>query len=210
MLAGHGGNISMAARASKLYFLNSFTEPRYRPYALALGQVNLAWNSLYSILALFFIVLHGEKVPPDVPLAVWNTSKSDRAQRDMLMAAAKSFLRIKNVAENFPTGFEDVKWLVAQIEKLEDVRNNIVHSPLAIQGRKNLILVVPDTSTGHPRALRLEETMSKRELLAEFKWCRDTALELRDYAWWMYANLCGEGPWPERPRMPVHRQAPNR
>jgi hypothetical protein len=181
---------------------DTFSEPRYRPYVVAVGQVALAWNDLYKVLAFFFVVLHGEKVPSDVPLAVWNSSKSDRAQRDMLAAAAKTFLMLPDMAVLYPTGAADVKWLVDWVNRVEDARNNAVHSPLAIEGRGQRIMVVPDSSTGHGRAKNLEVAMTKRELLAEFRLCRDTACALRDYAWRMYATLCGEGPWPDRPRLP--------
>jgi len=180
----------------------TFAEARYRPYVVAVGQVALAWNDLYKVLAVFFIVLHGETVPSDVPLAVWNSSKSDRAQREMLAAAAKTFLTLPDMLALYPTGAADVKWLADRIGEVEEARNNAVHSPLAVEGRGQRIMVVPDTSTGHGRAKNLEVKMTKRELLAEFRLCRDTACVLRDHAWRMYATLCGEGPWPDRPQLP--------
>ena len=80
--------------------------------------MSLAWNDLYKVLAVLFIVLHGEHVPSDVPLAVWNSSKADRSQRDMLKAAAKAFLASGEMLKLYPTGYADVKWLIDQIEKL--------------------------------------------------------------------------------------------
>ena len=201
----------MIKKPPKLPFFDYYQEPAFRPLALAAGQVTFAWNSLYEVLGALFVTMHGRGVPAEVPLATWNAIKADRTQRDMLKAAANAYLATRSMAKIHQYARDDLKWLVDQIGNLEDVRNNIIHSPLVLSGTiDHRIAVVPAVFSGHPRAKRLEEAMIKRGLLSEFIWCRDAALILRDYAWRIYAALLGEETWPDRPPMPVHRPAPSK
>jgi hypothetical protein len=179
-------------------------------YAIAVGQVALAWNSLCdSFAALFWTVLGGGD--SGVPLAAWNSLKSDRAQREMLKDAAKAFF-LKGggmrATDKYPTAAADVAWIFSEANKLEDDRNNAVHSPLILhpQGALSLRLgmpsrarVMPATVLENSRALNLAE----KDLLAEFRRCRDAALILRNYCRRADWALCHEPQsWPQRPRLP--------
>ena len=64
----------------------------FRPYVEALGQLALAWNELHFNLSLLYCSLMGARVgiPVDQHFAVWHALKMDRAQRDILRAAATS------------------------------------------------------------------------------------------------------------------------
>lgn len=190
-------------------FADRYTEAIYEPYALAIGQVALAWNDLCNMLAgIFWTVLGGGF--PDVPLAAWNALRADRTQRDMLRPAVAAFFNGGTGAatlQKYPTAKADFDWLLVEVGKLEDARNNAIHAPLAaIRGEENA-RVVPNTLMGHPRARRLDQLPNSDAVLAEFRRCRDTANCLRDYGWRMDLVLCrGKGTWPERPVLPIAHQ----
>jgi hypothetical protein len=101
------------------------THPAFRPYVVALGQLALAWNALHETLALLYCRIMGGSMV-NQHLAVWHALKVDRAQRDILIAAAQS-----NTWGAMPVKFmEDIKWLCGRADALEDLRNDALHSPL--------------------------------------------------------------------------------
>lgn len=170
------------------------TSPRFRPHTLALGQLALAWNGLHETMSLLFCsVMGGGQV--DQFLAVWHALKTDRSQRDILLAAAKNVYR----GMPPPTYLEDIEWLCAKAELLEDARNNALHSPLVAHQRiSGEISVHPIVGLGHIRAKRLFD----KDLLKEFRWCRDRAVSLAEFASAMTRPFSDTRPWPKRPSWP--------
>jgi hypothetical protein len=195
-------------RPARNPFRDSYTERPYRPYALAIGQVALAWNDLCSVLAgIYWTVMGGGF--PEIYLATWNAIKSDRTQRDMLRDALKAYFQSSLGLiglERYPTAAADFDWLIVEAGKLEDARNNAVHGPLVLN-REGGDIVFPSPLMANPRAKRLQALVDKREsLLAEFRRCRETAICLRDYGWRMDLVLSlARGTWPERPKLPIRR-----
>lgn len=193
----------LAKRKSGMPALQRFTEPEFQPYVAAIGQASLAWNDLHEMLAALFelVILGGWK---NVANSVWHSSNQDRASRAML----KSVLHTIGIRwpRGFPKAEDDIKWLLDRVESLEDQRNDIVHSPLWLMRAPSLAKslgirsrVLPSVFSGHRRAAKLAE----KDLLTEFRWVRDTALCLRDYAGDIMATLEGQlSTWPERPKLP--------
>ena len=66
-----------------------FTDKAFRPYAVALGQFALAWNDLHVALGMLFCTVMGGGFS-NPALAIWHELKADRAQRDILKAAARA------------------------------------------------------------------------------------------------------------------------
>jgi hypothetical protein len=120
------------------------THPAFRPYVIALGQLALAWNGLHETLALLYCTIMGGGVV-NQHLAVWHALKADRAQRDILLAAAKN-----NIRGAIPVQFDDdIKWLCSRADTLEDLRNDAMHSPLwGYQPHPGTIVVMPRTGLG--------------------------------------------------------------
>jgi hypothetical protein len=170
------------------------THPAFRPYAIALGQLALAWNDLHlSLATLFCTAMGGGFVNP--VLAIWNALKSDRSQREILLAAAKATLangRSQKLAE-------EIEWICKRADALEDSRNDALHSPLwgAPRG-PGAPLVSPVVGLGHVRANKL----LGKNLLAEFRWCRECSTKLRDYATELDMAFSRGRPLPDRPRLP--------
>jgi hypothetical protein len=140
-------------------------------------------------------------------LAIWHSLKNDLAQREMLQAAAKdsfgydSPLRAKV--------YNEIKWINKRAKDVEEARNRALHSPLwGFDKRKPA--VAPVTGLGHRSAQKLSET---KELLIEFRWCRDAALVLTDYVKDMDEVLSRDPlpltVWPDRPSLPNRAQTNN-
>jgi hypothetical protein len=186
-----------------------YTSPEFRPYVIALGQLALAWNDLQeSLAALFWSLMNPPPMEGDTvnytPLHVWASIKSDRTQREMLKAISKH----PPTFWNRPEINTDVCWLVNRASELENLRNDAIHSPLfsvskSIYGGFDLNpreKVAPAYWLFNPRAINL----SKREnLLTEFRYCRDLAITLADYAQLIDRSLINQrGAWPNRPPLP--------
>jgi len=111
-------------------------------------------------------------------LAVWHALKNDAAQRAILLAAAKD-----SFGYDSPLGaklFAEIEWINGQARRVEDTRDDALHSPLWGYAQRETP-VVPVTGLGHVRAKKLAEAHAKRGLFNEFRWCRDAALVLTDY-----------------------------
>src|SRR6266700_3654702 len=107
-------------------------------YALQIGHIVYEWNHLQDILSGLFCTVVEAKIP-DIPLAIWFSTKSDQAQRDMLRDAADHAITlyklIKGNNEYVPPtkldGLESVKWLVNQANTFAQKRNDAIHSPFS-------------------------------------------------------------------------------
>ena len=168
-----------------------FRNETFQPYAKALGEVALAWNDFNMVLSSVFGT--ALKIPNlMVADALWNSLKSDRAQRDMLRA----LIYLEVMGHNIPTNIRcEVKWVLDKADSLEEARNNALHSPLlSDQGS-----VFAWHQLGNQRAKKLAD----KDLLKEFGWFYDTAIILRQYT-----ELLGDAirhptePLPERPSLP--------
>jgi len=103
------------------------THPIFRPYVTALGQLALAWNRLHETLCSLYCTVMGAGII-NQHLAVWHALKADRAQREILKAAAAT-----NLFGVIPKKFnEDIIWILERADSLEEARNNAIHSPLFV------------------------------------------------------------------------------
>jgi hypothetical protein len=132
-------------------------------------------------------------------LAIWHVLKSDRAQRDILLAAV-SEMTPANLPEKVA---EEAQWICKQTTALEEDRNNMLHSPIWGTPRgEGKISVQPVVGLGHKRAGNL----LGKNLLVEFRRCRDCAVKLRDYTTRLDFAYCRGMPLPNRPQMPNRGQ----
>jgi hypothetical protein len=178
-----------------------YTVKQFLPYALAIGQLALAWNSLHEALAhLFWTALGGGW--KGLPVGVWNAAEFDRPKRKMLRAAIEA--TTPRQLSYHPKMVEDMIWIINKADELENKRNDAVHSPLLLFGKGALApryppLVMPDALLDNRRAINL----GQKDLLVEFRWCRNATLVLRDFAYAVDRGLTTSGaPWPRRPSLP--------
>jgi hypothetical protein len=206
------GEDNMAKRQVRVRHAKRYTAPEFRPYVIALGQLSLAWNDLQESLgALFWTImsprpLEGAFVHRE-PLFVWHAIKSDRSQRKMLQAA------INNMTMDWgrPLLVTETNWIIDRANALEDSRNDAIHSPLFLAVGLGAIKqggVRPADWQFNPRAIKLAK---RDDLLAEFRYCRDTAITLADYAHLIDLALINypTRSWPERPELPNRRPRKN-
>jgi hypothetical protein len=189
-----------------------FTEKPYQPYVTAIGQLLLAWSDLHERLAILFWVTTGGGYA-NRPTAMWNSSNFDRPRREMLKAVVNSSTP-KEQAQ-FPKMVADINWILTETDKLEDARNTAIHAPLYLFGYTTLQrgstvrgVVAPNDMLQNPRELKL----AQKDLLTEFRWCRDCALVLRDFASQIDAAMGVHVlfPWPDRPSLPNRGQKKRR
>jgi hypothetical protein len=173
-----------------------FTDEKFRPYALAIGQAALAWNALHEQLgSLFWTVKGGGDV--DRRLKKWRSLRNDRFKRDELLALAKEKLNV--LSDRDKKTLEEIKWLLNSINgiSLELSRHRAIHAPLASTPRT--LDVFPDILFGNPCA----DELKKADVLAEYRRVRDRATLLRNYTGQLAQALCRDRPaWPDRPKLP--------
>jgi hypothetical protein len=195
----------MAKRQVRVRHGKRYTAPEFRPYVIALGQLSLAWNDLQESLgALFWTIMsprpfEGMFVHRE-PLFVWHAIKSDRSQRNMLQAAVNNL----TIDWERPLLVREINWLIDRANSLEDLRNDAIHSPLLFATGLGAITksgIRPADYQFNPRAIKLAK---RDDLLAEFRFCRDTAITLADYAHLIDLALINSPTcsWPERPELP--------
>jgi hypothetical protein len=101
---------------------------------------------------------------------------------------------------------DDLTWLIDRAISLEDKRNDAIHAPLfavnkSIYGEMPASEpIAPAWWLKNPRAKALSES---KNLLGQFKYCRDTAITLSDYAKAIDGALVNpQRTWPKRPSLP--------
>jgi len=167
------------------------------PYIQEIGEVVFAWNAMHENLAELFWRVTGVR-NAGIPLSIWHSTTSDRAQREMLRAVAPYTLRRRKRA------LEDVNWLLCKVDAVADRRNTAIHAPLffAIDstGSGEAGEMLPFAYNGNPRARRL----INKDLLAEFRWYAETARKLGGFALFLSFHIHDRRrqPWPERPELP--------
>jgi hypothetical protein len=189
------------ARASR------YSEKTIRPHALAIGQLALAWNDLHEQMGMIFLILIKADIHSGGP--IWNSHNFDRPKRMLLRAAVENVPLTPKLAR-LPKLMEEVLWIINRADSLEDTRNDAIHAPLVVLRKPHVLalysgnrdsMVIPDAFLRNTRAAKLRE----KNLLAEFRWCRNCALILRDYAIAIYTALdppVARFPWPDRPSLP--------
>ncbi len=201
-----GHSMTRSRRRKQPWESVSYSHPVFRPYTMALGQIALAWNGFHSEMALLFCTVMGGGFANQF-LAVWHALKNDASQRAILLAAAKDLF-----GYDFELGkkvFAEIEWINGQARRIEDVRDDALHSPLWPTFQKEMP-VMPMTGLGHIRAQKLLEADVKRGLLNEFRWCRNAALILTRHVKEI-DNLITRDPfpllsWPRRPSLPNRGQ----
>jgi hypothetical protein len=168
---------------------------RFRPYAIELGYLVYSWNRLQEILGRLFGDI--AQISDDkISLAIWYSLASDRSQRSMLRAA----LGATTAPSKFISGSrsEDITWILNQCEKIGDLRNDAIHSPMISETDNRGTRFRSAYAAGNPRALKLKE----KNLIREFEWCSAASDALSIFALDIHHNLRGRiHDWPKRPTL---------
>jgi hypothetical protein len=165
----------------------------FEPYAQSLGEIALIWNDFHMTLATLFWA--ASKIPNGLtPNAIWNSLKSDRAQREILESVVDLRVIGHNLADNLRC---EIKWVLSETNKLEDLRNNALHSPFLNSDDET---VFAWHQLGNKRAVSLAK---KNNLLKELRWFYDATLVLREYTESLSEAIRNPTkPVPRRPLLP--------
>jgi hypothetical protein len=197
-------NLSAWFKRAPPFLRNRFSEPHFKPYVAAIGELILAWNDLHERLApLFAQAMVGSNVKQS--FGVWHKTRADQAKRNLLRAAITN-LPDRDLTKR-PNVVKEITWILEVADKLEGLRDDSAHGPLTstwgiLERALGLSkpIVTPNTYFGNPRAVRLKQN---DDLLRDFKHAKRRILILRDYALaidtaWLNVHM----PWPDRPALP--------
>ena len=186
------------SRVRKIWLGLPPSHKSFRPYVTAIGQAAVAWNGLHEALRDIFWALTGANKATGS--AIWYAIRSDRSQRGMIRAIAKLALETGGISD---VVFKRVEWLLGECENLSNKRDEVIHAPLISTAKDG---IYPNTFSGNPIAKRL----LNKELLSEFRWCRDAGVTLTDFAMRLHLHMImGDsefGGLPEIPSMPNRGQ----
>jgi hypothetical protein len=173
----------------------------FKPYGVEIGYLAFAWNHLHETLShVFRGVIKSEG--SEISTAIWYSTDSDFAQRNMLRAAVS--------ASNLSTLQRDeILWILNKIDiPLRHSRNNAMHAPLMF-ARGVVEDAISDWMeasvwSASPRA----KALRGKELIAEFRSSAELADTLRKYAAQIADALSSSEPqsWPGRPQLPHAHQ----
>ena len=175
-------------------------DEKMQPYVMALGKVAHAWNYLQEALGQLFCAVT-ELEEGREGTAIWHSTTNDRAQREMLRAAARVTWN-KRLTADLPKAKEDIKWLLDEADKVAERRNNAIHAPMAASTDGKNVELVAAVYYGNPRAHKLVG----KDILAEFEWYEHCADVLTRFARLARTAINTDAvPWPDRPQMPTLR-----
>jgi hypothetical protein len=191
----------MKSRKDKKPFpwLSNFNEKKFEPFIRAIGQSTLLWNDLHEWMGHLYCIAMGGGVI-NQHLRVWNSLTSDRAKREMLLAAATYAFKEDRGRHQTPLdkrSFEALDYLCRESKKLEEDRNNVVHAPLWKSQSDGEIY--PSSAFGNKRAQNLDD----KYLRKEYERIRETSRLLRNYAAEIHDPMCDSHlSWPDTPKLP--------
>lgn len=183
-----------------------FSRQEYRAYALAIGQASIAWNYLQEELGAAFALLVVKRGYDGA--TVWYANNFDRPRRELLKAALSKAYEVDPTEEMRQRRHHvhtEILWVISEADKLEELRNTILHSPISNFDDPNIgffpaIGVSADKSKGNPRAKKLQEA---DDGLRQIRWFRDAATILGNYVHVLYWSLLTKAEtFPDRPKLP--------
>jgi hypothetical protein len=163
----------------------------------AIGKIVIAWNEYQEMLGALFGKLFSRRDWP-LALSAWHALDSDRAQRKMLVAAARAKLKPSSPL------LAEIEWLIKHSDKIADQRNIGIHMPLMrLTELDGSFHILPLAIFGNPKAAR----MGGRDLLKEYTHFERQIRKMLTYAFALDVALTprhkrkGKVSLPERPKL---------
>ncbi|VIO67030.1 hypothetical protein CI41S_03900 [Bradyrhizobium ivorense] len=175
-----------------------------------LGKLVRRWSWLHEQLASVFQLASGTE--KSVALAIWHSSKSDAAQRDMLIAALSASIDLlkSEPADSHNTlqqqVFAEFLWITKEIGKSSYTRNDLIHSPISLyfaSGAVQFEAIVTDAYS-NPRA----KTMAGKELFQLTRWLISFCEDMSRYLASVHSVVRLGGRLPARPRFKARSDLP--
>jgi hypothetical protein len=178
---------------------------RFAEHATEIGHLVYASARLQWSLGELFAALVGTGKP--ISIAIWNSLKSDRSQRDILEAAAKVALADDADAKS------DVFWLLQEADARAIDRNDAVHTAFFFTNNEDgEIVPVPDPMSSPGRLQRLTDSgLPLPGLFAAYHSSLTALYRYADKLTDQFLPTEGERPpWPEKPQLQPSGQSLNR
>ena len=178
---------------------DSVLNETWAPYIVSLGNVAHAWNHLQEEIGKLFCLV--SDLSNSMGMSIWHSSRSDRAQRDMLRGALSARISDEEWAEKYPKAVDDIRWLLIKANVVADQRNDAIHAPCSLGIDGDELEITPIVFFGNPRAGKLRG----KDILNEFAWYEKCADTLKVFTREIESALIEPRafPWPDRPRLPI-------
>lgn len=132
-------------------------------HAMAIGYVACSWSNLQDNLGHLYSAVISDGGLSEIGLATWHCHQSDRAQRDMLLAAAESAFQTR------PELIDKIRSLKVKVDALADLRNDFIHASYALLHRAKDTVVIPHDYYGNKRSKKLAKKFTEGSLLGELR-----------------------------------------
>ncbi len=152
--------------------------PKVKTYAQRIGRLLWAWNRIHSAFAVMFASFVDRR-QTRAGQALWHAVKTDTAQRDMLAALLPFQTSIR------PEVAEGVEWLLEVTGKLAQHRNDVVHTPM-FQNYRRDNAVVPDATSGDPKRV---QRLGRPDLRQFHRSLTDDLVALSQFAWFLASEI---------------------
>lgn len=164
------------------------------PLANEIGWLVLAANAAHGVLHMIFVTIMDKK-DPRLGGEMWNALRSDKAQRDLLVEAARYS---RNVPDSV---FHRLEWAADKIGKLSAIRNDAAHTPFMVEwGSGNKGKVFPQI-TSIPTA-RGDRISAQPKIEKYFKTAAADLNHLAAYCYMLLRILYDSNEsWPNKPRL---------
>jgi len=183
-----------------------------------LGTLVQTWSLLHEKLADIFYTATG--CPIHVSNSMWQSVKSDLAQRELLLAALKAQIDLLSLWEDDEEklarakAFGEYYWAVTEITKFSHTRNDLIHSPIIFfrYANESEYEVKISDQNGNPRAAKLKE----KDIYQLCRWAIAFCDDVQKFIGSVIPHQKRHGVLPPRPRwkllssFPGRKQAPRR
>lgn len=127
----------------------NYADKKFDQLAQSIGRVALAWNGLHTELFGLFWAVSGISNGM-IPGVVWHTLKVDRSQREILNDFIKSPALGINISKDLR---REIGWLLIETNKLEDTRNDLIHTTFGVSEGKPFAMHLGQ----HKRGLKFDD-----------------------------------------------------
>lgn len=164
-------------------------DEKQREVAVAIGLVVMKWNAIHDRLGSLFVEI--TQLDLDVAYAIWNSSHTDTAQRNLLRNAINTAYiepRQLKVKDNLIE-------LLNRIDGSSKLRNKFIHCPFSPSFDDNKIKIVPNEFSRNRHAIDLRD----KDLQVELTKLDTTLDDLIFYASEIHLRLQSSDPnakWP--------------
>lgn len=164
-----------------------------KAHATLVGEVIWAHNFAQNAFCTLFAVIVSPAPTMDIGIALWHVLSSDRAQLDLLTAAAGASIKLTKRKRLL----RSILWAVEKGQKLREFRNDAAHTPTAWLGHE----LIPHPISTKPKRYK---KLTTRDFVRTFRLLKGDLYQLGLYVHALEGEVCFPGMFgslPQRPRL---------